>query len=46
MIKDNLNLYKKTRGLGIKCSICDRFNHKVNNCPFINYIPNHDKLMF
>lgn len=46
MFKDNLNLYKSSRGLGIKCPICERFNHIVLKCPFVNFIANQDKLMF
>lgn len=44
MFKDNINIYKYSRGLGLKCSICESYNHVAFECPYINYIPNKDRL--
>ncbi|KRX05687.1 Cyclic nucleotide-binding protein [Pseudocohnilembus persalinus] len=46
LFQDNLRLYNKTRGLGIKCEVCENFNHTSKSCPFINYIANQDRLIY
>ncbi|KRX05683.1 Cyclic nucleotide-binding protein [Pseudocohnilembus persalinus] len=45
-IKDNINLYKRTRGLGLKCLSCDNFDHRQDNCPYVNFVANEKRLFF
>lgn len=46
MFKDNLNIYKYSRGLDIKCLVCDSFNHMTNSCHYINYFHNKDRVFY
>ncbi|EAR83299.2 cyclic nucleotide-binding domain protein (macronuclear) [Tetrahymena thermophila SB210] len=45
MMKDKLNLYSTSKRLGLKCYSCGQFQHLIKDCPFVNYIPNKDKIL-
>ncbi|KAL4460254.1 hypothetical protein ABPG74_000005 [Tetrahymena malaccensis] len=45
MMKDKLNLYSTSKRLGFKCFSCGQFQHRIQDCPFVNYIPNKDKIL-
>ncbi|KRX05690.1 Cyclic nucleotide-binding protein [Pseudocohnilembus persalinus] len=44
-IRDKLNLYKQSRGLGIKCISCDNYSHFSESCPFVHNIVSRDKTL-
>ena len=46
MMQDNINLYKNSRGLGLKCPSCHEFSHlTIDQCPFFNYIPRKEDII-
>ncbi|KAL4507295.1 hypothetical protein ABPG72_002088 [Tetrahymena utriculariae] len=45
MMKDKLNLYSTSKRLGFKCFSCGQFQHLIKDCPYVNYIPNKDKIL-
>ncbi|EAR96926.2 cyclic nucleotide-binding domain protein (macronuclear) [Tetrahymena thermophila SB210] len=43
--KDNLNLYQKSKGLDHKCFSCSSYDHRLKQCPLVNFIPNKVKIL-
>lgn len=43
-IKDNITFYKNFDDIGIKCISCNSKNHFLNDCPFIHYVPDKEKV--
>ena len=40
MIRDQINIYQRNEILKVSCPSCQNYNHQINECPIINYIPN------
>ncbi|KAL4497609.1 hypothetical protein ABPG73_020706 [Tetrahymena malaccensis] len=43
--KDNLNLYQRSKGLDHKCFSCSSYDHRLKQCPLVNFIPNKVKIL-
>ncbi|KAL4483104.1 hypothetical protein ABPG74_019130 [Tetrahymena malaccensis] len=35
-LKDNINFYEQLKGLNLKCSFCNSYSHKEQNCHLVN----------
>jgi hypothetical protein len=41
-LKDTINMYKSSRGLGIKCPACGKFSHSIKMCPCVTFVLNKE----
>ncbi|KAL4485121.1 hypothetical protein ABPG73_015672 [Tetrahymena malaccensis] len=44
-IRDKITFYKNFDDLGIKCISCNNKNHFLNDCPFIHYVADKEKII-
>ena len=45
MIKEQLLLYDRKEILNQKCFACNKIEHTEENCPYIHFVPNREKIL-